>query len=40
MLRKKLFIKLREYEERLLLPARFTAQFELVLVLTQENTLS
>ena len=40
MLRKRLFIKLTENEERLLLSASFMAKFELVLVLTQENDFS
>ena len=40
MLRKRLFMKLTEKEERLLLSAGFTAKFELGLVLTQENALS
>ena len=40
MLRKRLFMKLTENEERLLLSASFTAKFGLVLVLTQENAFS
>ena len=40
MLRKSLFIKQTENEEWLLLSACFMAKFELVLVLTQENTFS
>ena len=40
MLRKRLLMKLTENEERLLLSASFMAKFELVLVLTQENTFT
>ena len=40
MLRKRLFIKLTENEERLLLSASLTTKFTLVLVLTQENAFS
>ena len=38
MFRKRSFIKQKRNEEELLLSASFTEKFELVLVLTQENT--
>ena len=40
MLRKRLFITQTENEEWLLLSASFTENFELALVLTQENAFS